>query len=143
MFAPGMRLIKSVAIASTMPMMLNADSLVSRCILRVYYEWLHLVGRRWDDSKSYVFRRSHTRYKPWPKVEEFLSKLEACSLVADAGCGNGEQSVCSTIAQRRCSLRPRNGWSYDQVRFHFVQGSPLGFEGRLFSSYVERSCTTY
>lgn len=34
--------------------------------------------------------RSHTRYKPWPKVEKFLCELEACSLVADAGCGNGK-----------------------------------------------------
>lgn len=34
--------------------------------------------------------RSHTRYKPWPRVEKFLSELEPCSFVADAGCGNGK-----------------------------------------------------
>ncbi|CAM9156654.1 unnamed protein product [Ectocarpus sp. 13 AM-2016] len=33
---------------------------------------------------------SHTRYKPWPRVENFLSELEPCSFVADAGCGNGK-----------------------------------------------------
>ncbi|CAM9142997.1 unnamed protein product [Laminaria digitata] len=37
---------------------------------------------------------SHTRYKPWPRVEDFLRGLEACSLVADAGCGNGKYLGC-------------------------------------------------
>ncbi|CAM9345993.1 unnamed protein product, partial [Hapterophycus canaliculatus] len=37
---------------------------------------------------------SHTRYKPWPKVEKFLGELETCSLVADAGCGNGKYLGC-------------------------------------------------
>jgi len=32
---------------------------------------------------------SNTRYKPWPKVVEFLEGLEPGSLVADVGCGNG------------------------------------------------------
>lgn len=33
---------------------------------------------------------SHTRYKPWPKVSEFLNSLEFGSLNADIGCGNGK-----------------------------------------------------
>jgi ubiquinone/menaquinone biosynthesis C-methylase UbiE len=33
---------------------------------------------------------SHTRYKPWPKVAEFMSGLEPGSLNADIGCGNGK-----------------------------------------------------
>lgn len=33
---------------------------------------------------------SHTRYKPWPKIEKFLTDLELGSLVADVGCGNGK-----------------------------------------------------
>ena len=33
---------------------------------------------------------SHTRYKPWPKVAEFLEKIPAGSLNADIGCGNGK-----------------------------------------------------
>ncbi|EGR33324.1 hypothetical protein IMG5_056220 [Ichthyophthirius multifiliis] len=33
---------------------------------------------------------SHTRYKPWPKIEEFLKSLPTGSLVADIGCGNGK-----------------------------------------------------
>ncbi|CAM9560947.1 unnamed protein product [Ectocarpus fasciculatus] len=37
---------------------------------------------------------SHTRYKPWPRVEKFLSELEPCSFVADAGCGNGKYLGC-------------------------------------------------
>ena len=33
---------------------------------------------------------SHTRYKPWPQVAEFLNSLPKYSLVADVGCGNGK-----------------------------------------------------
>eukprot|EP01006_Ploeotia_vitrea_P024360 TRINITY_DN57146_c0_g1_i1.p1 TRINITY_DN57146_c0_g1~~TRINITY_DN57146_c0_g1_i1.p1 ORF type:complete len:252 (+),score=11.87 TRINITY_DN57146_c0_g1_i1:36-791(+) len=33
---------------------------------------------------------SHTRYKAWPKVAEFASKIPKGSLVADIGCGNGK-----------------------------------------------------
>ena len=33
---------------------------------------------------------SHTRYKPWPQVAEFLNSLEKDSYVLDVGCGNGK-----------------------------------------------------
>ena len=33
---------------------------------------------------------SHTRYKPWPKVEKFLNELEDGQMVLDVGCGNGK-----------------------------------------------------
>ncbi|XP_030836712.1 alkylated DNA repair protein alkB homolog 8 isoform X2 [Strongylocentrotus purpuratus] len=33
---------------------------------------------------------SGTRYKPWPKVVDFLNGLEPGSLVLDVGCGNGK-----------------------------------------------------
>jgi ubiquinone/menaquinone biosynthesis C-methylase UbiE len=33
---------------------------------------------------------SHTRYKPWPKVESFLNGLPEYSVVLDIGCGNGK-----------------------------------------------------
>ena len=33
---------------------------------------------------------SHTRYKPWPLVAEFLNSLENYSMVLDVGCGNGK-----------------------------------------------------
>merc|ERR1711924_290419 len=33
---------------------------------------------------------NHTRYKAWPRVEEFLGRLSPGSLVADLGCGNGK-----------------------------------------------------
>lgn len=33
---------------------------------------------------------AHTRYKPWPRIAEFLNSLPAGSLVADVGCGNGK-----------------------------------------------------
>jgi ubiquinone/menaquinone biosynthesis C-methylase UbiE len=33
---------------------------------------------------------SHTRYKAWPFVEQFLQNLPKWSSVADVGCGNGK-----------------------------------------------------
>ena len=33
---------------------------------------------------------SDTRHSPWPKVKRFLLDIEAGSLVADVGCGNGK-----------------------------------------------------
>ena len=51
-----------------------------------------------DIEKKYVYEIydkiaphfSHTRYKPWPKIEGFLNSLDEGSLVADVGCGNGK-----------------------------------------------------
>ena len=31
----------------------------------------------------------HTRYKPWPGVENFVKSLPDGSLLLDVGCGNG------------------------------------------------------
>lgn len=39
---------------------------------------------------------SHTRYKPWPRVYEFLMDLPQGSLVGDIGCGNGKYMFCGT-----------------------------------------------
>lgn len=33
---------------------------------------------------------SHTRYKAWPKIEQFLKALPDHSVVYDVGCGNGK-----------------------------------------------------
>jgi alkylated DNA repair protein alkB family protein 8 len=52
-------------------------------------------------SKQFVFdvydkiapHFSHTRYKKWPKVEEFVSNLPQGSFLMDAGCGNGKNLV--------------------------------------------------
>lgn len=33
---------------------------------------------------------SHTRYKPWPQVVDYLKSLEKYSIVGDIGCGNGK-----------------------------------------------------
>ena len=33
---------------------------------------------------------SNTRYKPWPKIADFLNNLPQGSIVADVGCGNGK-----------------------------------------------------
>jgi len=39
---------------------------------------------------------SNTRYKPWPKVEEFMNSLPPGSIVADVGCGNGKYLGCNS-----------------------------------------------
>lgn len=33
---------------------------------------------------------SHTRYKAWPSVKDFLDSLPSGSLIGDVGCGNGK-----------------------------------------------------
>ena len=33
---------------------------------------------------------SNTRYKPWPRIKEYLEKLALGSLNCDVGCGNGK-----------------------------------------------------
>jgi ubiquinone/menaquinone biosynthesis C-methylase UbiE len=38
---------------------------------------------------------SNTRYKPWPKVVEFMENIPAGSFVADIGCGNGKYLGCN------------------------------------------------
>lgn len=55
-------------------------------------------GKPTDIEKKHVYdvydkiapHFSHTRYKPWPKVAEYLSRLSPGSLNADVGCGNGK-----------------------------------------------------
>ena len=38
---------------------------------------------------------SNTRYKPWPKVQEFMENVPPGSFVADVGCGNGKYLGCN------------------------------------------------
>lgn len=38
---------------------------------------------------------SNTRYKPWPKVVEFMNNIPPGSFVADVGCGNGKYLGCN------------------------------------------------
>lgn len=39
---------------------------------------------------------SETRYKPWPKVADFLSNIPKGSFVLDIGCGNGKNLNLTT-----------------------------------------------
>jgi alkylated DNA repair protein alkB homolog 8 len=39
---------------------------------------------------------SNTRYKGWPKVEEFINNIPAGSIMADVGCGNGKYLGCNS-----------------------------------------------
>lgn len=51
---------------------------------------------------------SHTRYKPWPKVEEFLQSKGYGTLVLDVGCGNGKylhgEPLCRIGTDRSANL---------------------------------------
>lgn len=47
-------------------------------------EYVHKV------YESIASHFSETRYKPWPKVSNFLNSLPIGSLVLDIGCGNGK-----------------------------------------------------
>lgn len=38
---------------------------------------------------------SHTRYKPWPSVKDFLLQIPENSIVGDIGCGNGKYMLCT------------------------------------------------
>eukprot|EP01071_Lankesteria_metandrocarpae_P005678 Lankesteria_metandrocarpae@DN4088_c0_g1_i1.p1 len=50
---------------------------------------------------------SHTRYKPWPGVRNFINSLPAGSIVLDAGCGNGKylhlRKDITVIGSDRCA----------------------------------------
>jgi ubiquinone/menaquinone biosynthesis C-methylase UbiE len=50
---------------------------------------------------------SNTRYKPWPRVEQFMNDIPQGSFVADVGCGNGKYLGCNqenlfTVGTDRC-----------------------------------------
>ena len=47
-----------------------------------------------DVYNSIAEHFSHTRYKPWPSVKEFIDELPQYSLVGDIGCGNGKYIFC-------------------------------------------------
>lgn len=38
---------------------------------------------------------SNTRYKPWPKVDQFMNSIPTGSIVLDVGCGNGKYLGCN------------------------------------------------
>lgn len=57
---------------------------------------------------------SRTRHTRWPFVETFLESLPPCSVVLDAGCGNGKYlGVHSCVPCDYQPLRPKIGASSD------------------------------
>lgn len=75
-----------------------------------------------------------TRHSPWPKVVEFLHKLEIGSIVADIGCGNGKYmsirkdifvlgcdrsvNLCDLCSRRNCNVT-----ICDNMTVSFVENS--------------------
>ncbi|CAD8149645.1 unnamed protein product [Paramecium octaurelia] len=67
-------------------------------LLEEQQQQLLQIPKATEVEKKYVYEIydkiaphfSSTRYKPWPKIEQFLKSLEPGSLVADVGCGNGK-----------------------------------------------------
>jgi len=59
-------------------------------------EFLYPLGSKLEEEyvhSTYEHIATHfseTRYKGWPSVNEFLSKIEPGSLLCDVGCGNGK-----------------------------------------------------
>jgi alkylated DNA repair protein alkB family protein 8 len=51
---------------------------------------------------------SHTRYKGWPKIVDFLNALPDGSVVADVGCGNGKYLGVNPNIQMIGTDRSRN-----------------------------------
>lgn len=47
-----------------------------------------------DVYNSIAAHFSHTRYKAWPSVKQFLDSIPSNSLVGDIGCGNGKYIFC-------------------------------------------------
>jgi ubiquinone/menaquinone biosynthesis C-methylase UbiE len=47
---------------------------------------------------------SATRYKPWPKVQEFLESLSESSIMVDVGCGNGKNLGISKGKSIGCDI---------------------------------------
>jgi ubiquinone/menaquinone biosynthesis C-methylase UbiE len=59
-----------------------------------------------DIYKSIANHFSATRYKPWPKVEEFLLSLSPDSVMIDVGCGNGKNLGISSGISIGCDMCP-------------------------------------
>jgi len=64
---------------------LHTPSIELKNVRKVYNE----IAEHWN----------HTRYKAWPRVDEFVQRLPPGSLVADLGCGNGKMIPAVTAAR--------------------------------------------
>eukprot|EP00916_Digyalum_oweni_P002600 GHVL01004728.1.p1 GENE.GHVL01004728.1~~GHVL01004728.1.p1 ORF type:complete len:254 (+),score=45.99 GHVL01004728.1:26-787(+) len=49
---------------------------------------------------------SHTRYKPWPNVEQFINRFPVGSVIIDTGCGNGKYLQCGSFMMGTDNSRP-------------------------------------
>eukprot|EP00908_Phaeocystis_cordata_P000173 Transcript_10181.p3 GENE.Transcript_10181~~Transcript_10181.p3 ORF type:complete len:303 (-),score=83.11 Transcript_10181:348-1256(-) len=70
-----------------------SDGLLSASDAQPPSEMPEIEARHVKDVYDSIAREWHgTRYKSWPRVEEFVLSLPRGSLVADLGCGNGKMA---------------------------------------------------
>lgn len=102
-------------------------------------------------SKEFVFdvydkiapHFSHTRYKMWPKVREFLECLPLGSFLMDAGCGNGKNLMSSPhlvrFASDRslpfCEMASKNG-QCDAIQCDIARDVGKSFRRQIFDAVI-------
>lgn len=71
---------------------------------------------------------SGTRYKPWPRVADFLREMPPSSLVADVGCGNGKYlGINKNLFEVRVACRLLLDFFVDCNFYHLILPMPLLF----------------
>jgi SAM-dependent methyltransferase len=102
-------------------------------------------------SKEFVFdvydkiapHFSHTRYKMWPKVAEFVASLPVGDFLMDAGCGNGKNLMSashlvrfgSDRSQPFCEMAGKNG-NCDAVQCDIARDLGKAFRESSFDAVI-------
>lgn len=102
-------------------------------------------------SKEFVFdvydkiapHFSHTRYKMWPKVAEFVSNMEDGAFLMDAGCGNGKNLMNAKHLVRFgsdrshpfCEMASKNG-ECDSLQCDIARDIGKSFRNGVFDGVI-------
>jgi len=86
---------------------------------------------------------SHTRYKMWPKVAEFVERRPVGSFLMDAGCGNGKNLVSAShlvrFASDRsmpfCEMARKNG-KCDAIQSDIARDIGKAFRPGMFDAVI-------
>ncbi|CAI2387862.1 unnamed protein product [Moneuplotes crassus] len=85
---------------------------------------------------------SKTRYKPWPKVQEFLESLPEGSINCDVGCGNGKYLQCN--GKKVLSIGTDRSFNLTSIAKDRIEGSQvfvsdglnLALKDKIFDSVI-------
>ena len=102
-------------------------------------------------SKEFVFdvydqiapHFSHTRYKMWPKIAEFVANMKPGSFLMDAGCGNGKNLMHTEHLVRFgsdrsfpfCEMAAKNG-KCDSLQCDIARDIGKSFRPNLFDAVL-------